>query len=132
VAISGEILLQFVLVRSQEGRKIRILSQIVRNYLQGFFVIHLSILICLILYHSHRAQDINYLLLCLLLTKVGSLLEKLESVERLLIKKVYYERYWSLIKIFLFNLVFAHAIAITLNFMLKEGRNWQISKGIDA
>lgn len=49
----------------------------------------------------------------------------------MLIKKVYYERYWSLIKIFLFNLVFAHAIAITLNFMLKEGRNWQITKGID-
>ena len=108
-----------MLVRSQEGRKIRILNQIIRSYLQGFFIIHLSILMCLILYHSHRTQDINYLLLCLLLTKVGSLLEKLESVERLLIKKVYYERYWSLIKIFLFNLVFAHAIAITLNFMLR-------------
>jgi NRPS condensation-like uncharacterized protein len=53
-------------------------------------------------------------------------------VERLLIKKVYYERYWSLIKIFVFNLLFAHTIAITLNFMLKDGRNWQVWKGIES
>lgn len=33
VSISGEILLQFVQVKNQEGRKIRILTQIIKNYL---------------------------------------------------------------------------------------------------
>ncbi len=77
VSVSGQILLQFVLVRSQEGKKVRILSLIIRNYLQGYFLIHLAILFCLVFYFYQRSQDINYSLLCLLLTKVSELLEKL-------------------------------------------------------
>lgn len=48
-----------------------------------------------------------------------------------MLSSFYYQRYWSLLKIIMFNFVFAHFIAILLNLMtLNKESNWQVVKGI--
>lgn len=49
------------------------------------------------------------------------------------ITNFYYQQYWSLIKVFLFNFSFAHFLAICLILMatIDDSTNWMIKKGID-
>jgi hypothetical protein len=48
------------------------------------------------------------------------------------VKSYYYEKYWALAKIMLFNFAFAHFIGIVLNLMtdMNPNHNWQVVKQI--
>jgi hypothetical protein len=76
--------------------------------------------------------EFNQLFVALFILKSSNLLSKLHRIERWIFKTLYYEQYWSLLKIILFNLAFAHTIAIALNLMVlaNPNQNWQIVKGI--
>lgn len=59
-------------------------------------------------------------------------MQKLTNLEQMVVKSHYYEKYWSLLKIILFNFVFGHCIAIILNLManMYPDKNWQTMKEI--
>lgn len=58
-------------------------------------------------------EGMNYIRLFIML-KLGSGLEKLEKLEIFFIHNFYYEQYWSLLKVFIFNFSLAHFLSIFL------------------
>jgi hypothetical protein len=71
------------------------------------------------------------ILLFLTVLKLPYVMDKFSKFERGILSSLYYQRYWSLFKIILFNFAFAHFIAIILNLMTtNQSYNWQVVKGI--
>ena len=70
----------------------------------------------------------------IILLKVPSCFERLERLEASLISTTYKERYWSLIKLFIFNFCYAHLLALLLKFMagLDQQHNWVAARHLSA
>ena len=62
----------------------------------------------------------------IILFKINACMEKLERVENRVLDTFHKEQYWGLIKVFIFNFVFAHFLAIFLIGMSKldSSNNW--------
>jgi predicted ferric reductase len=116
---AGEVVLNLLSVRKHNGNKLKALKDIAWNYATGELWVDASLLLVLSLQLLASIEQFNQLFVGLSVLKVSSLLGKLHRIERWLFKTEYYERYWSLFKIMLFNLAFAHAIAIALNLMAR-------------
>lgn len=64
--------------------------------------------------------------------KMHSLIYIMEHLEITLIENEYREQIWSLIKVFMFNFVFAHILTLFLVSMarINEEDNWLVSRGL--
>jgi hypothetical protein len=60
-------------------------------------------------------------------------MQKMEKLEVYFIENYYYEQYWSLVKVLLFNFCFAHVLSIILLTManINPDHNWMVTKGIN-
>lgn len=67
-----------------------------------------------------------------IIAKLGQGFQKVEKLEIYFIHNFYYEQYWSLIKVFIFNISLAHIIAICLVSMagVDQDNNWMHYKDI--
>ena len=86
----GEILFSLFSVRRKNGRKIKVLKEIVVGYVTGEFVIDLSSLIVLICLLFTQDLEFNQLFVALAVLKIGNLLAKLNRIERRVFKTLYY------------------------------------------
>ena len=120
-------------VKSFAGRKITRVGDILRHYLEEGLVVDLLNMFILIIDVNIEAEGEALLYLRLLIVlKLPQCLSKIEKLEIYFIKNYYYEQYWSLVKVFLFNFCFAHFLAIMLTKMagINARDNWQVAKGI--
>ena len=93
----------------------------------------IDVLSLLILFIDNYQQIEAMLYLRLfIIAKLPQCLEKLEKLEVYFIKNYYHEQYWSLLKVLIFNFVFAHILAILLTAMADTGeeKTWHSVIGI--
>lgn len=113
-----QIVMNFVTVKFEEGKKLSTFREIWRFYLKDNFLIDFISLIVLLLDLFFDLQVTIYLRL-FIIVKLSQGLEKIEKLEVFFIQNFYKEQYWSLIKVFLFNFSFAHILAIFLILMAR-------------
>jgi hypothetical protein len=93
----------------------------------------LDILTIIILFVDQFAENsaLTFMRLIFIL-KIGQAFKKIEKLEIFCIQNFYYEQYWSLIKVFLFNFSLAHILALCLVAMagMNENENWMNYKDI--
>lgn len=120
-----------VTVKSQAGRRLRTLEDILENYLHTNLVIDVINVLILFMDLNIDSQIIVFLRL-FIVTKLPQCLEKMEKLEVTFIKNYYHEQYWSLVKVVLFNFCFAHILAILLSAMatMDIENSWYQKKGI--
>lgn len=92
-----------------------------------------DILTIIVLFADQFAENSALTFMRLLfILKIGQAFEKIEKLEVFFIQNFYYEQYWSLIKVFLFNFSLAHILALCLVAMaeVNEDENWMNYKDI--
>ena len=109
----AEIALNFGTVKYTLGKKLETVREIGQDYLRHKFAIDCLNFVALLAYILTRSQSVGYLRLVALL-KIPDCLERIERLEVYFIENYYKERYWSLMKVFLFNFCFAHMLAVLL------------------
>lgn len=115
-----------------EDEKIYWLSDVARNYLKSQFFLDFYTMIILLIDIFVDDESTKYLKL-LIFFKFRSIFEKLKIIEIYLIQNCYKEQYWEMAKVFFFNFLFAHAIAVLLILMAKSapGQNsWLTLKNL--
>lgn len=90
----GEIMFNLFSVRLKNGRKIKVLKEIVVRYVTGELVLDLSSLIVLVCLLFTQDLEFNQLFVALAILKISNLLAKLHRIERRIFKTLYYEQYW--------------------------------------
>ena len=60
--------------------------------------------------------------------KIKSAIQKVHILEIILIKNCYKEQYWELVKVFIFNYMIAHMVALILILVSKidANKNWLV------
>ena len=64
----------------------------------------------------------------LMVIKIKSAIQKVHILEIILIKNCYKEQYWELVKVFIFNYMIAHMVALILILVSKidANKNWLV------
>jgi hypothetical protein len=115
------------------GRKLETLGEITRDYTKESLAVDLVCLAVMLLNCLTNSQYniLNFLKISILF-KLTDWFEKIKKLEVYFIDNYYKEQYWSLVKVFLFNFVYAHILSVILLCMAdaNPNKNWLTSIGI--
>jgi hypothetical protein len=127
-----EIIVNLISIKSEAGKKVVIIEEIIKYYMSRTLWIDLVSFFVLLLDITTNFGMISYLRLFIIF-KLPECLHKIEKLEVYFIRNIYNEQYWEFAKVFLVNFCIAHVIAIFLAAMagLNGGSNWMTVRGIN-
>lgn len=128
-----ELGLNLITVKFEEGKRLGTLRQI-WSFCSKNTLATDAISILLIFVDYFTDHEIVIILRLFVILKLGQGFEKIEKLEVFFIHNFYYEQYWSLVKVFIFNFSLAHVLAIFLVAMagVSEDDNWMNYKNIHS
>lgn len=121
----AELTMNFLTIKSVEGRKLTSMREISINYIKDRFALDVASIIILV-FDIIIIHDLMVFVRLLVLLKIYGSFEKMVKLENSFIDNFYKEQYWGLIKVFMLNFCFAHFLAIILVAMAKidPQNNW--------
>ena len=127
-----DVLLNFVLQRYENGKKLTKLCEIYEHYIAHEFLIDL---VSILLFPASVAipnSSVNIVICLIYVVKTVNCLRKFEKFEYLLITSNEKEQYYGLFKVFVTNFVIGHFLSIFLNLMsnLNSEINWHTKLNI--
>ena len=114
-------------------KRITRVEDLAKHYLANHLLLDLLLVVIILIGFSVESPVVAVLKLAVLV-KLPACLDRLERLEASLISTTYKERYWSLVKLFIFNFCYAHLLALLLKFMAAADSqsNWIVSRGLAA
>ena len=128
-------MLNFITVRINLGKKLKTLKEISKDYIRTRFYIDI-INVTIIILNVSTSSSFLWLNICkiFIFTKFPDFLAKVQKLEVKFIESYNNEQYWSLIKVFLFNFMYAHVLSIVLLSMatINQQNNWLSVRGLTS
>lgn len=127
-----DVVLNFVLQRYENGKKLTKLSEIYHHYVSHEFLVDLLSILLFPVSAAIPNTSANIVICLIYVVKMVNCLRKFEKFEYLLITSNEKEQYYGLFKVFLMNFVIGHFLSVFLNLMgnLDMQINWHIKLGI--
>lgn len=114
-----DIFINFFCQKFENNRNLKTILSIANSYIKNDFLLDFMTVI----FGASLRISLNYasisILMALAIIKLWRSIYKIEFLEHVYITNVWFEKYFSIGKVFFFNFLIAHFIAITLLLMAK-------------
>ena len=111
---------KFLVHVNYQENKVTQVYEITNRYLKGDFWLDGMVLFGLIMFFTlGQNAEASFVFRIMIFGKIHSLMYIMEHLEITLIENEYREQIWSLIKVFLFNFIFAHILTLALVLMAR-------------